>query len=63
MNESGWDYGTSLAPQIFLPLFAVAVKQCSAVKLQPCDRQLTLYVRNIPNVVCVAPPEDEQVML
>jgi hypothetical protein len=25
--------------------------------------QLTLYARNIPNVVCGAPPEDEQVML
>jgi hypothetical protein len=24
---------------------------------------LTLYARNIPNVICVAPPEDEQVML
>jgi hypothetical protein len=23
----------------------------------------TLYARDIPNVVCVAPPEDEQVML
>jgi hypothetical protein len=32
-----------------------------AVKLQPC--QLTLYSRNIPNAVFVAPPEDEQVML
>jgi hypothetical protein len=32
-----------------------------------CNRvtalQLTLYARNIPNAVCVAPPEDEQVML
>jgi hypothetical protein len=33
-----------------------------AVKLQPCYSQLT-YARNIPNAVCVAPPEDEQVML
>jgi hypothetical protein len=24
---------------------------------------LTLYARNTPNAVCVAPPEDEQVML
>jgi hypothetical protein len=34
-----------------------------AVKLQPCQSQLTLYARNIPNAVCLAPPEDEQVML
>jgi hypothetical protein len=34
-----------------------------AVKLQPCHSQLTLYARNIPNAVCAAPPEDEQVML
>jgi hypothetical protein len=33
-----------------------------AVKLQPCQSQLTLYARNIPNAVSVAPPEDEQVM-
>jgi hypothetical protein len=32
-----------------------------AVKLQSCHSQLT-YARNIPNVVCIAPPEDEQVM-
>jgi hypothetical protein len=25
--------------------------------------KLTLYARNIPNVVCVAPPEYEQLML
>jgi hypothetical protein len=25
--------------------------------------QPTLYARNIPNAVCVAPPEDEKVML
>jgi hypothetical protein len=34
-----------------------------AVKLQPRHSQLTLYVRNIPNAVCAAPPDDEQVML
>jgi hypothetical protein len=34
-----------------------------AMKLQPCHSQLTLYARNIPNAVCVAPPENEQVML
>jgi hypothetical protein len=34
-----------------------------AVKLQPCHTQLTLYARNIPNAVCEAPPEDDQVML
>jgi hypothetical protein len=27
------------------------------------DCQLTLYARNIPNAVFVAPPDDEQVML
>jgi hypothetical protein len=32
-------------------------------KLQPCHSQLTLYTRNIPNAICVAPPEDERVML
>jgi hypothetical protein len=41
---------------------------CSAVaRLQwnscLCHSQLTLYARNIPNAVCGAPPEDEQVML
>jgi hypothetical protein len=25
--------------------------------------QMTLYARNIPNAVCEAPPEDEQLML
>jgi hypothetical protein len=34
-----------------------------AVSLQPCHSQLTLYARKIPNAVCVAPPEDKQVML
>jgi hypothetical protein len=32
-----------------------------AVKLQPCHSQLTLYARNIPNIVCAAPPADDQV--
>jgi hypothetical protein len=31
--------------------------------LQSCHSQLTLYARNIPNAVCAAAPEDEQVML
>jgi hypothetical protein len=31
-----------------------------AVKLQTCHSQLTLYARNIPNVICEAPPDDEQ---
>jgi hypothetical protein len=31
--------------------------------MQPCHSQLTLYERNIPNVVCEAPTLDEQVML
>jgi hypothetical protein len=30
--------------------------------LQPCHSHLTLYGRNIPNAVCVASTEDEQVM-
>jgi hypothetical protein len=36
---------------------------CAKIALQPCHSQLTLYARNIPNAVCVAPPEDEQVIL
>jgi hypothetical protein len=35
----------------------------TAEKLQPFHSQLTLYARNIPNSVCAAPPENEQVML
>jgi hypothetical protein len=35
----------------------------TAVSLQLCHSQLTLYARNIPNVVCGAPLEVEQVML
>jgi hypothetical protein len=31
----------------------------TAIAAQPTD----IYARNIPNAVCVAPPEDEQVML
>jgi hypothetical protein len=34
-----------------------------AVKLQPCHSQLTLYTYTIPNTVCSAPPDNEQVML
>jgi hypothetical protein len=34
-----------------------------AVKLQSWHCQLTLYARNIPSAVCLAPPEDEQVLL
>jgi hypothetical protein len=34
-----------------------------AVSLLPCRRHLTLYARSVPNAVCVAPPEDEEVML
>jgi hypothetical protein len=34
-----------------------------AVKLQSWHSQLTFYARNISSAVCVAPPEDEQVML
>jgi hypothetical protein len=30
-----------------------------AMKLQLCHSLLTLYARNIPSVVCVAPAEDE----
>jgi hypothetical protein len=32
-------------------------------KLQPFHSHLTLHASNISNVVCVAPPEEEQVML
>jgi hypothetical protein len=35
----------------------------TAVSLQPRHGQLTLYARNIPNAICAAPLEDEQVML
>jgi hypothetical protein len=35
----------------------------AAASLQPCHGQLTLYVRNVPNAFCAAPPEDKQVML
>jgi hypothetical protein len=35
----------------------------AAVSLNSCNSQLTLYARNISNAVCVAHPEDEQVML
>jgi hypothetical protein len=35
---------------------------CGTVAVQPCHSQL-IYTRNIRNSVCVAPPEDEQVML
>jgi hypothetical protein len=34
-----------------------------AVSLTTCHTHLTIYVRSIPNAVCLAPPEDEQVML
>jgi hypothetical protein len=34
-----------------------------ATLLQTCHSELTLYQRTIPNAVCVAPAEDEQVML
>jgi hypothetical protein len=34
-----------------------------AVSLQSWHTQLTLHPRNIPSAFCVAPPEDEQVML
>jgi hypothetical protein len=41
----------------------VIIKGCGTVSLHLCHTQLTLYARNIPITVCVAPPEDEQVML
>jgi hypothetical protein len=31
--------------------------------IRNCHSQLILYIHNIPNAVCVVPPEDEQVML
>jgi hypothetical protein len=34
---------------------------CVMVPLQPCHSQLTLYARNIPNVVCAGPPKNELV--
>jgi hypothetical protein len=34
-----------------------------SLQLQSWHGQLTLYARNIPSAVGVAPPEDEQVML
>jgi hypothetical protein len=34
---------------------------CGTVAL--CHSQLILYACNIPNAICVLPPEDEQVML
>jgi hypothetical protein len=36
---------------------------CGTDSQQTCLSQLTLYARNILNVVCSSPPEDEQVML
>jgi hypothetical protein len=36
---------------------------CGTVAVKLCHSQLTLYASNIPNAVCVAPPEDEEVML
>jgi hypothetical protein len=41
---------------------SVTVVARFTVKLQHCHSKLTSYARNIPNAVCVAPPEDEQVM-
>jgi hypothetical protein len=35
----------------------------AAVSLEPCHSQLAFYARIIPNAVCEALPEDEQVML
>jgi hypothetical protein len=36
---------------------------CGTVSLEPFHSQPTLYARIIPIAVCLAPPEDEQVML
>jgi hypothetical protein len=41
----------------------LAVARLHAVSLQSCYSQLTMYAPNIPNAACVAPPEDEQVMV
>jgi hypothetical protein len=35
----------------------------TALSVQSWHNQLTLHARNIPSAVCVAPPEDEQIML
>jgi hypothetical protein len=39
------------------------LRACYVSWLRQGQSQLTFYARNIPNAVCVAPPEDEQVML
>jgi hypothetical protein len=44
-------------------VMSVGSGKVAVVKLQPCHSQLTLHARSIPNAVCEAPPEDEQVML
>jgi hypothetical protein len=42
----------------------MSVGRCTVeVKLQPYHSQLTLYARNIPNAIFVAPPDDKQIML
>jgi hypothetical protein len=45
------------------PQTALGILRAYNVSLQSGHSQLTLYARNIPSAVCVASPEDEQVML
>jgi hypothetical protein len=40
-----------------------SIWRANNVRLQSWHNQLTLYARSIPNAVCEAPPEDEQVIL
>jgi hypothetical protein len=41
----------------------VLCQLAAPVPLQSWCSRLTIYARNIPSAVCVAPPEDKQVML
>jgi hypothetical protein len=36
---------------------------CATIALQSWHSQLTLHACNMPNAVCVVPPEDKQVIL
>jgi hypothetical protein len=36
---------------------------CVRVMYVGCGKVAVLYARNIPNAVCIAPPEDEQLTL
>jgi hypothetical protein len=49
--------------EVIHKLHLVCCLRIMSVAGQPCHSQLTLYARSIPNAVCAATPEDEQVML